>query len=163
MAGARLVGKDQARAGAMASIDELEARIAANIEALIEQVDTHIKALTPVNTGQAVRNYIWSRGTANTTVYKAIDNGPTGATNSMTLGSEPRRGPNEAAAAQSLESLGIKANPFGTIILSNYAPDIEGLELGILPGPPFRSRSPQGMFAITSAYFNTLLATQGIM
>lgn len=163
MTGARLEGKDQAHAAANASIDALEAKIAANIAALVEQVDTHIKALTPVNTGQAVRNYIWSRGSPSTTVYRAIDNGPTGNTNAMPLGSEPRRAPNEAAAAQSLGNLGIKANPFGTIFLTNNAPDIAGLELGILPGPPFRSRSPQGMFGITSKYFNALIATQGII
>jgi hypothetical protein len=158
-----LIGKDKARAAAMASIDALEARFAQNIETLCEDIDKHIKALTPVNTGEAVRNYIWTTGTPNSTVYKAIANGPTGPTNSMRLGSEPRRPANEAAAAESLKSLNLKANPFATIYLSNVAQDIVGLELGILPGPPYRSRSPQGMFGITSQHFNILVAAQGIL
>ena len=163
MAGARLHGKEQAHAAALASIEELERLFAKNIEELVVEIDTHIKSLTPVNTGQAVRNYIWSREVANVIVFDAIDNGPTGHTNQMTLGTEPRRGVNESAAAESLGNLGIVANPFGQIILANNAPDIVGLEMGILPGPPFKSRSPQGMFGVTEAYFNALVSAQGIL
>lgn len=163
MARAEIIGKDAARAAAMASIAEAERKFALNLDALVRDIDDHIKALTPVNTGQAVRNYIWSVGQPNSVVYEAIDNGPPGPTNSMTLGSEPRRGPNEAAAARSLGTLGIAANPFAVIYLTNLSPDIEGLELGLLPGPPLRSRSPSGMFGITAAYFNSLIASKGML
>lgn len=163
MPGARLEGKDKARKAALASIEELERRFAANVENLVEEVDTFIKSVTPVNTGQAVRNYIWTRGAPNTVVFDAIDNGDPGPTNSMPLGQEPRRGVNEAAAAESLIGLGIGTNPFGTIYLTNLSPDIEGLELGLLPGPPLHSRSPAGMFGITQAYVKALLDAQGIL
>lgn len=159
----RLIGKDQARKAALDSIAELERRFAANVETLVHEVDTFIKSITPVNTGQAVRNYIWTRDMPNTMVYDAIDNGPPGATNSMPLGEEPRRAVNEAAAAESLTGLGITANPFAPIILTNLAPDIEGLELGILPGPPLHSRSPSGMFGVTAQYVKTLIASKGIL
>jgi len=159
---AQLVGKDRARKDALASIDDLERRFARNVNALIHEIDNHIKALTPVNTGQAVRNYIWMRDATNSIVFDAIDNGPPGPTNSMSLGEEPRRAVNEAAAAASLSSLGAAANPFGEFVLANNAPDIKGLELGTLPGPPLRSRSPQGMFGITESYFNTLVAAKGM-
>lgn len=163
MAGARLEGKERAYAAAMKSIDELERRFAKNVEELVHEIDLHIKALTPVNTGQAVRNYIWSRNQPNSVVYDAIDNGPTGRTNQMALGTEPRRAVNEDAAAQSLSSLGLTADPFGVIYLTNNSPDIVGLEMGILPGPPFKSRSPRGMFGVTETYFNALVKSQGIL
>lgn len=163
MVGARLEGRAAAHAAALASIDELEQRFTKNVAALIEEIDHHIKALTPVYTGQAVRNYIWTRGVPNTVVYQPINNGPTGRTNSMALGSEPRRAPNEDAAADSLASLNLESDPFGTIYLTNLSPDIVGLELGTLPGPPLKSRSPRGMFGITEAYFNALISAKGIL
>lgn len=162
MAALTINGKEKARSAALASIDRLERNFARNVDELVHEIDYHIKALTPVNTGQAVRNYIWSRGSANAMVYDAIDNGPPGPTNSMALGAEPRRQVNEDAAATSLTTLNATANPFGEFILANNAPDIMGLELGTLPGPPLRSRSPQGMFGVTEAYFNTLVAAKGM-
>ncbi len=163
MALAQLVGKDAARKKALASIDELERKFAANLQTVVLTVDTFIKSVTPVNTGQAVRNYCWSRGVPNMETYAAIDNGPPGPTNSMPLGSEPRRAPNEAAAFATLLALDIGGNPFGSFYLSNNSPDIQGLELGIYPGPPLKSRSPAGMFGITSAYINALVASKGML
>lgn len=161
MARAELQGKQEARRAALESIDKLETRIARNIVGLVHDIDGFIKSVTPVNTGQAVRNYIWTMGSPFMGVLDAIDNGPPGPTNSMALGSEPRRGPNEAAAAESLSSINV-GNPFGVIYLTNNAPDIEGLEMGLLPGPPLKSRSPQGMFGLTQAHFNALVNARGI-
>lgn len=163
MAYAQLVGKEQARKNALASLDALEAKFASNLEVLVLEIDTLIKAVTPVNTGQAVRNYCWSRGVANMETYEAIDNGPPGPTNSMALGAEPRRAPNEAAAFATMLALDIGGNPFGTFYLANNSPDIEGLELGIYPGPPLKSRSPQGMFGITAIYIKTLVEAKGML
>lgn len=155
-------GKDRAKQGALKSIDALEKRIKSNIGNLVHDIDNHIKSITPVNTGQAVRNYIWTMGAPSQTVFDAIDNGPTGPTNTMSLGAEPRRSVNETAAAQSIGSINL-ANPFGVIYLTNNSPDIVGLELGLLPGPPLKSRSPQGMFGVTQAFFNVKIAVQGLM
>jgi hypothetical protein len=162
MATAQLIGKEQARAKAMASIEAMERRFAVRMEEVIRETDTFIKSLTPVNTGQAVRNYIWSQGSPNKITFDPIDNGPTGRTNAMELGSEPRRWPNEEAAAQSIDTLNFR-NPFQTFYLTNNSPDIEGLELGILPGPPYKSRSPNGMFGITHAFINAKVAQKGMM
>jgi hypothetical protein len=162
MAQTGIIGKDRARSDAMASIDKLEKRFAQNVNWLVNEIDNHIKSVTPVNTGQAVRNYIWSRNVASSITYDAIDNGPPGPTNSMALGQEPRRGVNEAAAAQSLSALNALGDPFGELILANNSPDIVGLERGDLPGPPLRSRSPAGMFGITESYVNTLVRAKGM-
>lgn len=161
MARVELQGKQEARRAALDSIDQLENRIARNISNLIHDIDGFIKSVTPVNTGQAVRNYIWSMNSPFMGTFDAIDNGPPGPTNSMALGSEPRRQVNESAAAESISSLDLR-NPFGVIYLTNNSPDIVGLEMGLLPGPPLKSRSPQGMFGITQAHFNAQVRARGI-
>ncbi len=161
MARVELQGKQEARRAALDSIDQLERRIAQNISNLIHDIDGFIKSVTPVNTGQAVRNYIWTMGSPFAGTLDAIDNGPPGPTNSMALGAEPRRAVNEAAAAESLSSINMR-DPFGVIYLTNNSPDIVGLEMGLLPGPPLKSRSPQGMFGITNAHFNAQVKARGI-
>lgn len=139
----------------------LEARMGSRIKSLILDADTHLKALTPVYSGSAVRNYIWTVGEPNSVTYEAIADGPTGRTNSMALGQEPRRAANESAALESLLAIDL-TNPFQTFYCTNLSPDIEGLELGLLPGPPLSSRSPNGMFGITQAYVEAKIASKGI-
>ena len=160
--GSVVKNKEAVRKAALQSIAKLERRFATNVEALIEEVDEHIKSLTPVYTGQAVRNYIWTTESPFTGVYDAIDNGPTGATNSMPLGMEPRRAVNESAAAESLAALSF-ANPFQAYYLTNNSPDIVGLELGVLPGPPLSSRSPNGMFKLVQTYVSAKIGSKGIL
>ena len=155
-------GKQEARKAAMASIEALEKNMAANIDTIIHTIDVSLKELTPVHSGESVRNYIWTRGAPNTTLFEAIDNGPTGRTNTMSLGSEPRRSANESAAAETLAGLNVRGSPFDVFYLSNVAPAIEGLELGLLPGPPYQSRSPNGMFGITDDFINAFVSTRGI-
>jgi hypothetical protein len=153
--------KAAARAAAMKSIANLEAKFAANVEKLVHEIDDHIKALTPVYSGQSVRNYIWSVGEPSTIVHEAINNGPTGFTSRMALGTEPRRADNEAAAAESISTLDFR-NPFGVIYLTNNSPVISGLELGIFPVAS-QSRSPNGMFKITEGFFAAKIASKGIL
>lgn len=160
--GVTISNLDATFAAAMQEIDALEKRIGANIQKIILETDTMIKALTPVWSGQAVRNYIWTTGVPFAGVYDAIDNGPTGATNSMALGTEPRRPANEAAAFESLIACNI-ANPFQAFILRNNSPDIEGLELGLLPEPPLKSRSANGMFIVVDTFIRAQIATKGLM
>jgi hypothetical protein len=134
-----------------ASMMRFEASLSVKIMVLCGEIDFYIKSLTPVHTGQSVRNYIWTTEAPFVGILPAIDNGPTGNTNSMPLGSEPRRHINEETAAASLLRLNF-SNPFQTFILTNNAPQIGGLELGLLPGPPLKSRSPAGMFGLTHQY-----------
>lgn len=162
MADFAIHGKDQARKNALASISKLEQRFGQNVEKLVHEIDEFIKAKTPVHTGSAVRNYNWSAGAPDWSYNSPIDNGPTGHTNKMALGTEPRRGPNEAAAAQSLSKLNF-ANPFQVFHLTNTDPDIVGLEMGLLPGPPLSSRSPNGMFGITAAFFGAKIKSKGML
>ena len=143
-----------------ASMQRFEGNLTVKIEILCLEIDRYIKSLTPVHTGETVRNYIWSTDVPFLGHFDAIDNGPTGNTNSMTLGEEPRRGPNEHAAAESLALVNF-SNPFQSFYLANNSPQVAGLELGILPGPPMTSRSPHGMFGLTHEYVMIKIRSQG--
>jgi hypothetical protein len=105
---------------------------------------------TPVHEGTTVRNYILTMNTPSSTVFDPIESGPTGQTNNLPLGVEPRRPANEKAAETSLSNLIVNPDkPFVKIYISNNADSVSGLEAGLLPGDPFVSRSPNGMFGIT--------------
>lgn len=144
------------------SMARFEAHLSVRLMDICGEVDEYIKSLTPVHSGQSVRNYIWSTGTGFGGVIDAIDTGPTGQTNSMPLGTEPRRNANESAAYETLRGLDFK-NPFQTFVLANNAPQIAGLELGLLPGPPMKSRSPNGMFGLTHEYIMTKVRSEGFI
>lgn len=144
-----------------ASMANFQKRLSRGIEEVCQEIDDTIKAHTPVNTGKAVRNYNWSAGAPDYTVHEAIDNGPTGPTNSMQLGAEPRRDVNERAAAASLARVDF-SNPFQAFFLTNSADDIEGLEFGLLPTPE-KSRSPNGMFGLTQNYISELVRSKGFL
>jgi hypothetical protein len=162
MATATLVGKAEARRKALESIKQAQANFGKNVQIITITAQKMLESLTPVNTGQAVRNYVWTIGAPNSAALPAIDNGPPGPTNSMPLGQEPRRHANEEAADATLLTLNM-ANPFQTFICSNVSPDIEGLELGILPGPPWKSRSPNGMFGLVHQFIVTQVNSKGML
>lgn len=143
-----------------ASMARFERTFSARIQNIIEETDRYIKSLTPVHTGETVRNYIWTTGTPFAGVLSPIDTGDPGRTNSMPLGVEPRRDANERAAAESIRDLNL-SNPFQNFILTNNAPAVAGLEYGLLPEPPFRSRSPNGMFGLTHAYIMITIRARG--
>lgn len=143
------------------SMKGFKQRLGEGIKIICHEIDDTIKSHTPVWSGAAVRNYIWSVGAPSQVVYDAINNGPTGPTNSMALGTEPRRGPNEAASRETLTALDF-SNPFQTFMLCNSAEDIEGLEFGLLPTPE-KSRSPNGMFGLTQNYIGEVVRSKGFL
>jgi hypothetical protein len=106
-----------------------------------------LMAKTPVNTGQAVMNYVASAGAPHSgsaiAAGKAIE-----PTNKLTLGTEKLRGGAEAVSRSTLRGIDY-TNPFKVYWISNNAPDIAGLEYGALPYAPYTPRSPRGMFAVT--------------
>lgn len=158
--GFSVANKREVHAQVRASMARFENRLSVKLMVICGDVNEYIMSLTPVYTGQSVRNYIWTTGEPTIGVLAAIDNGPTGKTNSMPLGQEPRRSVNEEAASASLLALDF-TNPFQTFILTNNAPQIGGLELGLLPGPPLKARSPNGMFGLTHEYIITKINLQG--
>lgn len=128
----------------------VEAKVGERVKEVVTYIDTKLHTRTPVYTGQAVRNMIWSMGTPNNTVFDAIETPPdTGHTSDMALGSEPRRRANEEAAQATLHALNFN-KPFSVFYLSNNSPDIGLIEDGS-SGLPGKSRAPAGVFAITMA------------
>lgn len=160
MAGFSVTNRNEIERKVRDSMKRFESSLSIRIMVLCGEIDFYIKSLTPVHSGQSVRNYVWTSGVAFQGVLAAIDNGPTGHTNSMPLGSEPRRHINEEASAASLLQLNF-TDPFQTFILTNNAPQIGGLELGLLPGPPLKSRSPAGMFGLTHAWVMLNINSRG--
>lgn len=143
------------------SMDGFRKRLGDGIRDVCEEIDDTIKSHTPVWSGSAVRNYIWTTGIASSAIFEPINNGDPGPTNSMSLGVEPRRAVNEQAARETLTALNF-TNPFQAFILTNNDPDIEGLELGLLPTPE-KSRSPNGMFGLTQNYIGELIRSKGFL
>lgn len=126
-------------------------KFAKRLDAVARYTHKTLMSKTPVHEGTTVRNYILTMNTPYTGgELSPIGTQPPGQTNNLPLGSEPRRSANEAAAAESLNSLAIRdINPFVKIYISNNSDSVGGLELGELPGEPYKSRSPNGMFGIT--------------
>jgi hypothetical protein len=79
----------------------------------------------------------------------------------MPLGAEPRRHPNEEAADASLLALNFATRSRPST--SRTTRRTSGLELGILPGPPWKSRSPNGMFGLVQAFVATTVEAKGML
>jgi hypothetical protein len=61
---------------------------------------------TPVWSGETVRNYVWGIGSPPVSGrHAAVGSGAPGATNTMVMGSEPRRPANEQAALQDMSAV----------------------------------------------------------
>jgi hypothetical protein len=127
---------------------ESRRRFAKRVVDVIWTLHHEIVANTPVWSGSAVANYRWSIGIPDYGYVEPIDNGPPGPTNSMPLGTEPRRRPNEELAYESLEALTF-SDPYRVFWLNNNDPDIFGIEFGSLPPPPLTIRNPQGMIGLS--------------
>ena len=140
-------------------------RVERRVETILKQVTKRlhetIEKRTPVWSGQAVRNMVWTMGVPNTTEFGAIP-GPTGTpgTNDMPLGPEPRRAANREAAAATQKALRFK-RPWGTYHLSNNAPHIALLETGMLPTKE-KTRSAEGMFFVSFHYVVAMLKAGAI-
>lgn len=117
------------------------------ITRLMSEGMERLMAKTPVNTGQAVMNYVASAGSPYSgsamEAGKAVE-----PTNKLALGAEQLRAGAEGVSRATLNGIDY-SNPFKVYWISNNAPDIAGLEYGALPFEPYTPRSPRGMFAVT--------------
>lgn len=131
---------------------KLERKVLLLVSGIIRFTHQGVTKRTPVHTGQTLRNYIWSLGVPSSTVKPDPGGPPTGRTNDMPLGPEPRRRQAQAEADQSRDAiLGVLKDPYQKVFLSNNSPQVVGLEYGRYPLPPLRQRSPSGMFRVTLA------------
>lgn len=134
----------------IAAIEErITRKVAAAAQAIVYYIDASVHAKTPVHTGEAVRNMIWSMDSPGAASFAAIGTQAPGRTSDMALGAEPRRAKNEAAARATLRALSFK-DPYHVYILHNAASDIGTVEFGS-SGLPSKPRAPDGVFSVTMA------------
>lgn len=112
-----------------------------------------MQAITPVNTGETVRNYAVGVGARPTGGLVAVPEA-TEATNILALGAEAARGANEAAAVtEATQALSASGGKLKTIYITNRVDEDKWglIESGIAPGPPWNSRGPGGQSAVGEA------------
>lgn len=130
------------------------------VRRLVSEGMSRLLRKTPVNTGQAVMNYVATKGTPYggpvKEAGKAVE-----ATNKLALGAERLRGGAEAVAMATLKGLDF-SDPYQTYYITNRAPHIGGLEDGALPEAPYTPRSPAGMFGVTVQELMMLLNSRSI-
>jgi len=144
------INDDKFLKGLQGCLTEIEACVGGRVKEIVTYIDRKAHERTPVYTGQAVRNMVWSVGQGGSSELPAIENpAETGHTSDMGLGEEPRRHANQEAAQETLKALDF-GNPFQTFVMTNASPDIGLIEDGAA-GLPGKSRAPNGVFAITMA------------
>lgn len=127
------------------------------VRKLLHEGMRRLIAKTPVNTGQAVMNYVATgRAPYGGGVKEA---GPAvEATNKLALGAERLR-PGAAAVAMGTLAAVDFSDPYNVYFITNKSPHIQGLEYGLLPAAPYTPRSPAGMFGVTVQELMMLLGS----
>lgn len=146
-------------AGLDREMDNLKLKYRHRVRALLTEGMTRMLRRTPVNTGQAIMNYVASAGTPYSGVKQAGE--AVEATNHLAVGAEKLRDQYAAISMATLASVDM-SNVFTTFWISNNAPDISGLEYGELPFKPYTPRSPAGMFGVTLEELIALLNSGSI-
>lgn len=86
-------------------INKLEQKAVLEVTKIATELTIDMMSNTPVWSGETVRNYAWGTSMPSGGPEKEIGSQDPGATNSMSLGSEPRRPANEAAALSEIKSI----------------------------------------------------------
>lgn len=140
-------------------VDKLRLKFRNRVRRLMYEGMVRMLRRTPVNTGQAVMNYVATVGVPYGGLKEAGD--PVEATNDLALGAEKLRYQSTAVAMATLNGVDF-TDPYKSFWISNNAPNILGLEYGLLPEAPYTPRSPNGMFAVTVQELITLLDSGSI-
>ena len=124
---------------------KIDRKVAALVKQLIMKIDISVHDKTPVWSGLAIRNMIWTKGQPNSTEYPEIKQG--------SVEDEGRRPANAAAARRTRDAQlsEVGKNPYGVWYLSNASHHIFELEAGNLPSPDRSRVPPGGMFGLTYA------------
>lgn len=106
-------------------------------------------AHTPVWEGTAIRNYVWyAAGGGAGGEKQALGSGDPGPTNDMSLGSEPRRPANEAAARADMETFLGAMRKLTSVRVSNTAAHFDLVDNGSAPTGD-RARNPGGVMKVS--------------
>lgn len=117
----------------------------------------------PVWKGTALANMQWQAGSPfQGTVEAGGGDKDPGPTNSMRVGSEPRRPENQAIADASLDRLNLE-NPFQIFYLTNNTPHMRRIEFGLPPRDGLKARAPKGVFRLSSFEVEAQLKAEGLL
>lgn len=124
------------------------------IERIAVLLNEKLMEKTPVWSGSTIRNWNWSIGAPDMDVHEPEGQGtPPGPTNSMSIGSEPRRGEN--ISAQKLDFEVFLAELRATrqvemVYLTNASKAATLVEYGLAPGGPDQVvRAPSGVLRVS--------------
>jgi hypothetical protein len=127
------------------AVAQLEAEGVAETKAAARLVMSNLLLNTPVWKGETVRNYKWSLKPGGGSHSPATGSGEPGATNSMIMGSEPRRPANEAAALAEMDGV-MSFNKLSDLFVTNTidAAKWDLIDNGSAPSPG-KARNPGGV------------------
>lgn len=115
---------------------------------------TAMMEITPVNTGETVRNYAAGKGSRPQGLTKAPSIVSKQPTNELAMGAEDNRPGNEAAAMGEVRAA-VTSDPktLATVYITNTIDDEKWglIDSGFAPGPPWQSRGPGGQQAVGEA------------
>lgn len=129
----------------------VERKGAAKVAHVFNDLHEEVLANSPVHSGQFIRNWVASRGRP---VAQNAPEIPTpaspGPTNSMSLGSEPRRQANEDASRATAEQVSFARWLGESFFIANGSEDALAVEMGDLPGPGFVQRQPTALTIVSA-------------
>ena len=146
MGAAVITGVAGLRKELMAAVKEVERQGAAEVERAAWVVLEGLLSWTPVWEGQVLRSYTVSIDSPVTANRQPLGTGDPGPTNSMALGDEPRRGPNEAAVrSEAAGALRALSRGLRTVWVTNGSDLWDLVDSGGAPGGPGQQiRNPGG-------------------
>lgn len=135
-----------------AAVKELEKQAVIETKIAARKAVNAMMPITPVNTGETVRNYMVGAGQPNRTYKAPGGQQPPGPTNILALGQEPNRAPNESAAWADIESA-LGFTKLQDVFVTNNVDDGKWslIESGNAPGAPFTNRGPGGQSSLAEA------------
>jgi hypothetical protein len=143
--------------------DDIKRDLTKRVKRAAELMHRLSTSKVPVWKGTALANMQWSTGAPATGVVDAAggskDPGPT---NSMRVGSEPRRPENQAISDASFARLNF-SNPFQEFILTNNAPHMRRIEFGLPPRDGLKARAPKGVFRVSALEVEARMKAEGLL
>lgn len=129
---------------------QIELAYTRRIVALLTHLHRTVSVNTAVWEGETLSNWKWAANAPDLSHRDPIANGPTGATNTMSLGEEPRRGPNQEAFNANFQRMirTVSGKVPSQIYLTNTGEVAVLMEFGGAPGGRGQNVRTSGMLRL---------------
>lgn len=145
MAKAGFTGVRSTMAEIRKEVKALELKAVQEVKSAGNEAIRALFSRTPVWEGEIVRNYVVGLDKpVGGAVKQPINNGPPGPTSTMSLGEEPRRGVNEAAAYAEIAGKIYGMKSLRSLFFTNNSPMFDQADAGAAPEPG-AARNPGGI------------------